>query len=584
MLRAEVRRDPAEIGSTGRDRQRQLVRLAGVPDVGEARDGDRVARHAFRHQSAVGLRLELAEAGEQKLRGGAGAAGRQRPHELVLDLREQQTRRAEHARRQRHQHAAHLERARDRDGDHRPVAAEPAEHELARVAAAIGRDRLDRPRHRRDRQLEDAVGGLGRALAERLRDGLERPCGGVGIQLDGAAGEVLGAQVAEDDQRVGQRRLVPAEAVAGRPRIRARALGADVQHPELVRRDEAAAAGADLGEVDEREPDRVAAALDEPAAQVDPGPDLVLRRLHRQAVLEDRRLRRRPAHVERDHVGDPGLAREKRTGDDSGGRPRLDQVRRLADRGRGAHQAAARLHDLERRRDPRCGQARLERADVALDDRADVGVDDGRARALVLADLGEDVGRARDVDVVSDDLPDDLGGPPLVGRVRVGVEEADRHRRDALGAGALGCLAHRALVQLGPLLAPRAGSLRDLEAQPARDERPRLLVLELVHDRDPQPAHLEDVAKARRGQQAAARSLALEDGVRGDGGGVDDLDDAVGRRAGVAQQLEHALDDAARVVVGRRQHLSRPQRPVGAEQHDVRERPADVDADAGPEH
>ena len=64
---------------------------------------------------------------------------------------------------------------------------------------------------------------------------------------------------------------------------------------------------------------------------------------------------------------------------------------------------------------------------------------------------------------------------------------------------------------------------------------------------------------------------------------MDDLDDAVGRRAGVVQQLEHALDDAARVVVGRRQHFLRPQRPVGAEQHDVRERPADVDADAGPE-
>ena len=50
----------------------------------------------------------------------------------------------------------------------------------------------------------------------------------------------------------------------------------------------------------------------------------------------------------------------------------------------------------------------------------------------------------------------------------------------------------------------------------------------------------------------------------------------------VVQQFEDPLDDAARVVVGRRQHLLRPQRALGAEQDDVRERAADVDADAVP--
>ena len=51
------------------------------------------------------------------------------------------------------------------------------------------------------------------------------------------------------------------------------------------------------------------------------------------------------------------------------------------------------------------------------------------------------------------------------------------------------------------------------------------------------------------------------------------------RRPGLVEQLEDALDDAAGVVVRRRQHLLRPQRAVGAEQDDVRERAADVDAD-----
>ena len=52
-----------------------------------------------------------------------------------------------------------------------------------------------------------------------------------------------------------------------------------------------------------------------------------------------------------------------------------------------------------------------------------------------------------------------------------------------------------------------------------------------------------------------------------------------GADARVLQQFEDALDDAARVVVGRRKHLLRPQRALGAEQDDVGERPADVDAD-----
>ena len=60
---------------------------------------------------------------------------------------------------------------------------------------------------------------------------------------------------------------------------------------------------------------------------------------------------------------------------------------------------------------------------------------------------------------------------------------------------------------------------------------------------------------------------------------MDDLGHARGLHPRLLQQLEDARDDAARVVVGRRQHLPRPQRAIGAEQHDVGERPTDVDAD-----
>ena len=73
---------------------------------------------------------------------GAGAAGGQRPHELVLDLGQEQARRAEDARGERHEHAAHLQRACDRGGDHRPVA---AERRRARTPAGRGRGRSRPP-------------------------------------------------------------------------------------------------------------------------------------------------------------------------------------------------------------------------------------------------------------------------------------------------------------------------------------------------------------------------------------------------------------------------------------------------------
>ena len=128
--------------------------------------------------------------------------------------------------------------------------------------------------------------------------------------------------------------------------------------------------------------------------------------------------------------GRPDQATELAARDDAGCRARLDEVRRLPRRDRGRKRAAARLHDLERSVDPRVAQAVRERVDVPPDGGAEVRVDDGGARALVLADLGEDVGRPGHEDVVGDALAQDLLDPALVGVVGVRVEERDRHRLD----------------------------------------------------------------------------------------------------------------------------------------------------------
>ena len=92
--------------------------------------------------------------------------------------------------------------------------------------------------------------------------------------------------------------------------------------------------------------------------------------------------------------------------------------------------AARGLHDRAARAGRRRSAASLEPAQVAAEQRREVGVDRRRRAALVLAEAGQDLVRGGDVDA-GQLAPQVLGERPLVGRVEVGEEQADR---DRLGA------------------------------------------------------------------------------------------------------------------------------------------------------
>ena len=83
-------------------------------------------------------------------------------------------------------------------------------------------------------------------------------------------------------------------------------------------------------------------------------------------------------------------------------------------------------------------------------------------------------------------------------------------------------VANRALVERHPDLAARAEALAHLEAQRARHERLRLLVLQVVEHRDPEPAHLEHVAKALGRHERHGRAATLEHRVGRDRARVHD--------------------------------------------------------------
>ena len=215
----------------------------------------------------------------------------------------------------------------------------------------------------------------------------------------------------------------------------------------------------------------------------------------------------------------------------------------------GAEDAAARLHHEQLRLDARVREPALDPLEVALDDRPDDGVDDGRGRAQVLAELGRDLGRERDRDA-RQLLGEDRADPPLVLRVDVRVEQADRDRLDLLAPQDRGRLAHRVLVERPQHLAGRAEPLADLDGAVARHERRRLLELRVVERRAHLAGDLEQVAEALGRDEAAARDLALDDRVRRDRRRVHDEADLRGRRRASRERALDGVHEALRGSAG----------------------------------
>ena len=221
---------------------------------------------------------------------------------------------------------------------------------------------------------------------------------------------------------------------------------------------------------------------------------------------------------------------------------------------------------------------------IAADERAEVGVEHRGREPLVLAELGRDVGGERHVESGQVGLYQ-LGGAPLVRRIEEGVEEADGERFHAAGrAQRLDGGAHIGVAELLAHAAVGEQPLGGFQTPLARDERRRLVGLQIVEVGTLLAGDLQQVAKSARGEQRGARALLLEQRVGGHGGAVgheaqggrresiargdraDAGQDALGRIGGHARQLEDG-QPLTRLV---------PER-------DVRERPADVDSQPGHE-
>ena len=139
-------------------------------------------------------------------------------------------------------------------------AAESEEGEVARIVAARNRDAAHRERHLRDRDLDDAergfIDGDAERLGDLLADALAR-C--LHVERHLAAEKTFGDHASERDVGIGDGRFRAALTVGDRTGMTAGAARADFQRADLIDPGDAAAAGADLDDVDDRQHHRMSA-------------------------------------------------------------------------------------------------------------------------------------------------------------------------------------------------------------------------------------------------------------------------------------------------------------------------------------
>ena len=342
---------------------------------------------------------------------------------------------------------------------------------------------------------------------------------------------------------------------------------ADGQRARVRNAGDRAAAGADRHDVDHRQ-------ADGPAADAAVGGEAGL------AAVDEGDVGGGAADVDADEVGVAAgradVGRADRAGSGAGERG----LHRRASHVAGAGDAAGRFHQQQRRLDAALGHARVEALDVGGDDRHDVGVEDGRHAALVLAEYRQHLARQRQ-QRAGDLLGEDLGDASLVRGVGVAVQQNDGDGADALRPDGAGGLAHGGLVEgseLAPVRPDAAGDLEDvlgrhgaLGLDPGEQAGAARHVL---------AADLEHVLEAVRGDERGAGALALEDQVGGNRGAVQDAGDVGAGEVGDLQDLGNAVAEALRGIARGRRRLGGPDAAGGwIEQRHVGEGAAGVDAD-----
>ena len=230
--------------------------------------------------------------------------------------------------------------------------------------------------------------------------GTVRPSGRATADLDGAFGggdvddqvaaeQRFPIQIAKHQVGIGYGRLCAPGAIARRARIGPGTVRPDPQRASWIDPGNAAATGADLGQVDHRHADRVAGAV-LPAVGVAGAADFVFRGHRDLAIGDDAGFRRRAAHVEGDHVRQAKLASRQGRRDDAGGGSGFDDGGGHAQRLGDVDDPAAGAHDVQIGQSKR-GRRLLQPIEITRQQRPDISANGSRAGAFEFADFRQHV-------------------------------------------------------------------------------------------------------------------------------------------------------------------------------------------------
>ena len=178
---------------------------------------------------------------------------------------------------------------------------------------------------------------------------------------------------------------------------------------------------------------------------------------------------------------------------------------------------------------------------------------------------------------VGEHLGEQLAQQSLMALIGVGVQQRDGYR---FGAGECDVLdqrpCRRGIERLQRAVVGHA--LRRGEAQLVGHERRRCRAAQLIQVGSCLAPELEYVGESVGGDQSGARRPALQQRIRRHGHAVREALHLLRSRAGSLEHDAHRFKHGHGLVVGRRGDLGRMKARVGADEHRVGERAADVDA------
>ena len=321
-----------EVGGVGRDRHGQLEAPVDVAEVGADLllevlphiPAGHVRRHLHRRLPAAQLRTQLSRrvAGQpgqrrgQVLGLGVVEAAHERDaavHPLVGDDRAVG---GDQSGVRRDDHPVHPQAAGDLGGVQRSGAPVGDQVELPVVQAAVDGHQPHGAVHVLDGDRHDGVGRVLDGQAQPVGQRPGSPARPVRVEAHLPAEEVLRVQSAHEHVGVGDRRLLPAEPVARRSRIGARALRADLQQATRVDGRDGAPAGTDRRHVQDRQRQRQSELHFEQAREL------------QLAVGDNTHVGAGAAHVQRHRLVGAHGAGEVRAGDHPGGEARQHDLHR----------------------------------------------------------------------------------------------------------------------------------------------------------------------------------------------------------------------------------------------------------------